>query len=205
VQRLVEDKLGVLVTKHAFSDGRLRGVAVRSSKGRLAAVSNRLPTGLLRVTIAHELCHHVCDLEPNDTISESNDETREGFEGSDPSVEQRAKAFAVMFLAPSTIVRELFGPPNHQFTTAAKALDAAGRLGARCGISTTASVWHLFHLKYLVDVEHDVQVWQRQVKEAALSDFEQTSGSSDGFLRAVDAALAADEIETDHADWLRRL
>lgn len=205
VQRLLEDKLGVLVTKHAFSDGRLRGVAVRSSKGRLAAVSNRLPTPVLRVTIAHELCHHVCDLEPNDTISES-DETREGFSGSDSGVEQRAKAFAVMFLAPSSLVRELFGAPNHQFATAAKALDAASVLGARCGISTTASLWHLFHLKYLSDEEHDVHVWQRQVsREAALSDFEQTSGSSDGLLRAIEAALAADEIEADHADWLRRL
>lgn len=205
VQRLLEDKLGVLVTKHAFSDGRLRGVAVRSSKGRLVVVSNRLPTPVLRVTIAHELCHHVCDLEPNDTISES-DETREGFSGSDPGVEQRAKAFAVMFLAPSSLVRELFGAPIHQFATAAKALDAASVLGARCGISTTASLWHLFHLKYLSDEEQAVQVWQRQVsREAALSEFEQMSGSSDGLLRAIEAALAADEIETDHADWLRRL
>jgi Zn-dependent peptidase ImmA (M78 family)/transcriptional regulator with XRE-family HTH domain len=205
VQRLLEDKLGVLVTKHAFSDGRLRGVAVRSSKGRLVAVSTRLPTPVLRITIAHELCHHVCDLEPNDTISDS-DETREEFSGSDPGVEQRAKAFAVMFLAPSSLVRELFGVPNHQFATATKALEAASVLGPRCGISTTASLWHLFHLKYLSDEEHDVQVWQRQVsREVALSDFEQTSGSSDGLLRAIDAALAGDEIETDHADWLRRL
>jgi Zn-dependent peptidase ImmA (M78 family) len=205
VQRLLEDKLGVLVTKHAFSDERLRGVAVRSSKGRLAAVSNRLTTPVLRVTIAHELCHHLCDLEPNDTISES-DETHEEFSGSDAGVERRAKAFAVMFLAPSSLVRELFGAPSHQFATAVKAIDAASLLGPRCGISTTASLWHLFHLNYLSDKEDHVQVWQRQVgKEAALSDFEQTSGNSDGLLRAIEDALAADEIEPDHADWLRRL
>lgn len=205
VQRLLEENLGVLVAKHAFSDARLRGVAVRSSKGRLIVVSNRLSTAVLRITIAHELCHHICDLEPNDTISDS-DEPHDGASDSNSGVEQRAKAFAVMFLAPSSFVRTLLGAPNHQFATATQALDAASKLGSRCGISTTASLWHLFHLKYLSSVEHDVQVWHRQVsKEAALSDFENTSGSSDGLQRAIEAALASDEIEADHADWLRAL
>lgn len=207
LQVLLEDKLGILVAKHAFSDVRLRGVAVRSSNGRLAAVSSRLPTPLLRISLAHELCHHLCDLSANDTIAESGDETDEvDGSGSDPAVERRAKAFAVMFLAPSALVREMFGSPAHQFTTASKALDRARELSARCGLSTTASLWHLFHLKYLSDREHDIEVWQCQVgKDDVLSDFEQTSGSSDGLQRAIDAALAADEIETDQANWLRSL
>jgi transcriptional regulator with XRE-family HTH domain/Zn-dependent peptidase ImmA (M78 family) len=206
VQRLLEDKLGILVAKRAFTDGRLRAVAVRSPKGRLVVVSNRLPIPLLRVSIAHEFCHHLCDLEANDSMSESDDVSLEGFSGTEPADEQRAKAFAVMFLAPSPLVRELFGAPTHQFATAPKALNAAGKLAARCGISTTASLWHLFHLRYLTDQEYDVQVWQRHVgSEVSLADFEQSSGDADGLLRAIDAALAADEIETDQAEWLRSL
>jgi len=206
VQRLLEDEFGILVAKHAFADSKLRAVAVRAPQGRLIMVSKRLPTALFRISLAHELCHHACDLHPNESLGETDEVSLEGFSGTEPGKEQRAKAFAVMFLAPSALVRELLGPPIHQFATAPKALGAASRLAVRCGMGIAASLWHLFHLKYLTDSEDDVQVWQRHVpSEALLTGFEPSFGDQDGLSRAIDAALVAEEIDADQAERLRSL
>jgi len=206
MQRLLEDDLGILVAKHAFADSRLRAAAVRGPKGRLIAVSKRLSTALLRVSLAHELCHHLCDLRANESLGEADDVSLEGYSNAEPDVERRAKAFAVMFLAPSNLVREMFGLPTHQFSTSPKAVDAARKLAAHAGIGSTAALWHLFHLTYLSDQEADVQVWQRHVgNEPGLAEFEPSFGDQDGLLRAIDNALASDEIDLDQAERLRRL
>lgn len=203
---LLEDDLGILVARHAFADSRLRAAAIRAPDARLVAVSRRLSIALLRVSLAHELCHHLCDLQPNEALGEADDVSIEGFSGAESGEEQRAKAFAVMLLAPSALVREMFGPPDRQFATASKAIDAARALAARCGLGTTAALWHLFHLHYLVDQETDVQLWQRGAgKETSLDGFEPSYGDQDGLLRAIDRALASDEIDPDQAERLRHL
>lgn len=205
-QRVIEDKLGILVTKHAFTDSRLRAAAVRADKGRLIVVSKRLSTPLLRVSLAHELCHHICDLHPNEALGELDEAKLEEFTGADTGEERRAKAFAVMFLAPAALLRELFEQPNHQFQTTDKAVGAAKSLAAHCGIGAVAALWHLFHLNYLTDEESEVQSWQRHLGAVTMpAEFEPSFGDQDGLLRAIDAALASDDIDEDHADRLRRL
>lgn len=206
VQELLEDELGILVARHAFADRRLREVAVRGPKARLVVVSNRLSKSLLRISLAHGLCHHLCDLEPNDSLSEGDHSSPDGFSTSDSGEEQRAKAFAVMFLAPRALVRELFGAPAHQFVEPGRALGAASQLAAECGIGQTAALWHLFHLEYLSDRESDIQSLQLRVSFVEPpSAFEQSFAGHDGLLRAVERALANDEIGPDQADWLRSL
>jgi transcriptional regulator with XRE-family HTH domain/Zn-dependent peptidase ImmA (M78 family) len=206
VQELLEDALGILVARHAFADRRLREVAVRAPRARLVVVSNRLSKSLLRISLAHGLCHHLCDLDVNDSLSEGDHSSPEGFSTADPGEEQRAKAFAVMFLAPLALVRDLFGEPAHQLVEPRRALSAASRLAAECGIGQTAALWHLFHLKYLSDRESDVESTQlRGSFVEPPSAFEQSFAGHDGLLRAIERALANEEIGPDQADWLKSL
>ncbi|HEY4244116.1 MAG TPA: XRE family transcriptional regulator [Kofleriaceae bacterium] len=207
VQLVLEDQLGILVTQRAFTDARLRAVAVRGAKGRLVMSSARQSTTHARISLAHELCHHLCDLAPNSALSDEAHGTREpfGMMGSDGE-EERAKAFAVMFLAPRGLVRDAFGDPARQFQNPDRARDAATTLAERAGISPIAALWHLFHLEYLTDDETAVAETARYVPaEAAPTAFERSLGGPDGFMRAIEAAQAADELDEDHADRLRRL
>ena len=45
----------------------------------------------------------------------------------------------------------------------------------------------------------------RELVERTVAEFEQSFGDQDGLLRAIDHALATDEIESDQAERLRRL
>ncbi len=206
IRTVVEDLLGILLVRHAFADSRLRAVAVRAHRGRLIVVSKSLPIPLLRVSIAHELCHHICDLGPNESRGESEDVDAEPLAGIESGEERRARAFAVMFLAPSQLLRETFGQPLRQFRTEDAAHAAATSLAQTSGIGATAALWHLFHLQYLDAEEEDVQAWQRfLVGGPAHPGLEPNHGDQDGLLRAIDAALASEEIDPEQADRLRSL
>lgn len=202
VQACLEDRLGVLVAKLIFADIRLHAAALRGAKGRLVVVSKRLSVPLLRISLAHELCHHLCDLHPNESRGEVDDHL-EGYSGTEPKEEQRAKAFSVMFLAPTPLLRKRFGRPGHQLLTAEAALAAASELAACSGIGGEAALWHLFNLKYISGNEEDIHQWKRHIRPNPLTGFEPSL--NDGLDRAIEAALVAEEIDPDRAEWLRNL
>jgi len=207
VQLVLEDQLGILVAQHAFTDPRIRAVAVRGTRGRLVVVSTRQPSTLARVSLAHELCHHLCDLAPNTALADEERGAREAFgtSGSDGE-EERAKAFAVMFLAPRGLVREALGDAARQFRNPERALEAASMLASRAGMSPIASLWHLFHLDYLTDDESAIEQLARHVPaNVSSAGFERPLGGPDGFMRAIETARAADDIDEDQADRLRAL
>lgn len=206
LQSLLEDDLGILVIRHAFADARLRAVAVRGEKGRLIVVSKSLSKALFRVSLAHELCHQLCDLAPNRARSDEDQGERDGISKMETAEEQRAKAFAVMFLAPANLVHGLFGQALHQFVTPTATLEAVSLLAKSSGIGPVAALWHLFHLEYLTDQDGDVEQMSRRIlADATLDDFEPALGGPDGLIRAIDRALAAEEIDLDQAERLRVL
>ena len=115
---LVEHRLGIPIIQVALPN-RIAGATI-SSHGQRGIVLNTAGANsnvwIRRTTIAHELAHILFD--PEQQLSnvrvDSYDETARNAEHGGPSpdsVEQRANAFAVEFLAPRTAVKSIVPSP----------------------------------------------------------------------------------------------
>ena len=184
-----------MVVGHRFSNSAVEGAACRSGDARLIVLSDQLRyESRRRVVLAHELAHHLADLEEDDL--KTDDWTADdGFTFENPPDEKRANAFALMLLAPVTLVRDLLGPPNKIYSGPA-ATDLLNRCRLTFGIGAEASGWHLYHLGYFAS--EDV------VRATIKGDYEDAAGFEDiprldGLERRVQEALAKELISLGRA------
>jgi Zn-dependent peptidase ImmA (M78 family) len=143
MKELVEVRLGIPVIQlDLFND--LAGATV-SSRGRRGIVVNLQGENsdplVRRMTVAHELGHFLWDPDyrlERVTVDKYVDLTRNVIRGGKPlhTVERRANAFAIEFLAPRDAIRKLF----EQVGRGARGLSAVMRT---YGISRTAATMHL--------------------------------------------------------------
>lgn len=148
LRRFVEDRLGVMVSRHAFADPTVAGAAVREGQARAIVISTAsVRETTLRFTLAHELGHHLMDLGERDARADQGElERREVIFERSPA-EKRANAFAAMLLAPIGGITELVGPPK-PFVGMDVARKLAERVAAHFGLGMTAAVRHLNDHQY---------------------------------------------------------
>ena len=200
LRRLVEDRFDILVVDHSFTARRVQAACCRSGASRLVALSQALDFETSQRTIlAHELCHHLVDL-GDEGILADREETNEGFTFDRSPEEQRARAFAVMFLAPREAIREILDEPRHQISKDAAA-EIVTNLRLRFGIGFQAMAWHLFHLYYFSFHEDDVIKLASYGDELDPTGFE-TDVGRDGLHRRVQNALKKDLITGERARTL---
>ncbi|MCX4244465.1 ImmA/IrrE family metallo-endopeptidase [Paraliomyxa miuraensis] len=140
LERILMPRLGVRVVDVRLDDSHVDGIAVVSS-GRVPLVAvnlsgrfSRTPWGR-RMTLAHELCHLLYDLDSNGMVGVVSNPWA-------PQVlERRANAFAAMFLMPPDAVRALLPVEARDWTT--DVLQAAMRT---LGVGKSALTWHLYNL-----------------------------------------------------------
>ncbi len=196
LRRLIEDRFDILVLRHTFEDGRILGAACRSGRARLIAVNvDQASETARRFVLAHELGHHLFDLEESGATADEGDLRRANAWFDTPPREKRANAFAAMLLAPGAAIRELAGGPRASTYETAKALVESVR--KKLGLGYAAAAWHLHNLEYfdrrmaetLLLVEPDVDRTQGLEDE----------GAFDGLARRVFQALSSEAISLSRA------
>lgn len=146
LRRLIEDRFGILVVLHSFSEASVQGAACRASGHRLIAVNSRLSETARRFVLAHELAHHGFDLGDNSvTADEFDGMSRFWFETT--PVEKRANAFAAMLIAPWDAVQTHFGPAK-KIDSLSHARELVDGVTRTFGLGFSAATWHLHNLKY---------------------------------------------------------
>lgn len=148
-----------------------------------------------RFVLAHELGHHLFDLEESGATTDEGDLRRAKAWFDTPPREKRANAFAAMLLAPVSAVREIAAAPRASTYEAAKALVESVR--KMLGLGYAAAAWHLHNLGYfdrgmaetLLLAEPDVD----------LSKGLEDEGGFDGLARRVFQALSSDVISRSRA------
>lgn len=194
--RLLEDRFNILVLRHPFSDSRVLGAACRSGAARLVAMNSGIASETTRrFALAHELGHHVLDLEESGARADEGEVTRTWFEN--PPAEKRANAFAAMLLAPESVVAEVAGPRRsvNRYDEAKRLVDA---VRAHVGMGFAATAWHLHNLEYFIDDGLVRTLLLAEPDADALSGFEEDT-RFDGLHRRVAAALAKDMISRARA------
>lgn len=193
--RLVEERFNILVLRHAFSNPAIEGAACRSGDARLILLNENLQYETRRrAVLAHEVAHHLVDLNEDDITTDERD-PESGFTLENTPEEKRANAFAVMLLAPSNFLRTLLGEPR-QVSGGAAASDLITRGRTALGLGAKAMGWHLFHLGYIAN-EFVVQDATRGAYEDATG-FEDVP-KVDGLERRVREALARELISLGRA------
>ena len=152
---------GVLVLEVALPDA-VSGFTFRFGKDLACGVNVNHHPGRRRYSLAHELCHALCDVGPADGIV-----TYEG--GKDPR-ETRANAFAAAFLMPEEGVRAVLaglgkGHPAAVATEAGpvRRRSPAGRidlgdvveLARYFGVTREAAIWRLKSLRLIDETERE--------------------------------------------------
>jgi len=149
------DGLGVRLERRALGSDGPRGVAI-AGPGYAPTIAintehdNNKDKRGERFTLAHELCHVLFDRDRARSIFHSSTPWAE------PSIEQRANAFAAMLLMP---------PGRLQWSFASSDLRELGRqvseAGNRLKVGRVALIRHLANLGYLGEVERDRLLAQR--------------------------------------------
>lgn len=158
LSRTIEDSFGILVADFRFETPHVSAAAARCGESRVIIVdSHQFRTGGLRRALAHELGHHIRDLEADSIVVDM------AFEGSysheKSPIEQRADAFAVMFIAPEEgMVEALGGPAGGCGPSEAREL--ALKLRARFGLGYEGAVRQLQNHGY----------FDREIAETILPD-----------------------------------
>jgi transcriptional regulator with XRE-family HTH domain/Zn-dependent peptidase ImmA (M78 family) len=199
VRQMFEDQLNILVVDHAFTDRRIQAASCRSGNARLVAISPTLKHETSRRAIlAHELCHQLADLSQEGVVTdEAIDDADGGFSMDRSPEEKRARAFAIMLLAPSDAFRESLGQPSNQLSVHSAA-DAVSFWRRHFGIGFQAMTWHLFHLGYFNFHEDEVAKLASYGDGLEVSGFED-AGSKDGLQARVEEALRRDAISGERA------
>ena len=131
-----------------------------------------------------------------DELVDSESYTSESFSMERSPEEKRARAFAIMFLAPRGAVREMLGPANHQWSFR-DASDAISRCRTHFGIGFEAMTWHLFHLEYF-SFHDEVAKLPSYGDGIDVTGFE-TSVVRDSLQTRVQEALRRDAISAERA------
>jgi transcriptional regulator with XRE-family HTH domain len=195
--RLIEDRFDVLVLRHRFADDRVLGAACRSGTARLVAVNLGVASeSTRRFALAHELGHHLLDLEATGVTADEVPErgVRAWFE-KQPS-EKRADAFAAMFLAPAAAVAEVAGLPRGQVGYD-EAIAMVDRVRGHVGMGYAATTWHLHNLGYF-DQGLAEMILLAEPETDAQDGFEEDT-RFDGLERRVLEAYAGEEISRGRA------
>lgn len=196
LQRLIEDRFGILVCRHAFADLAVAGAAVRSGHARVIVVADRSTRETtLRFTLAHELAHHLLDLEERDARADQADLERRDVVFERTPLEKRANAFAAMFLAPRAGVAEVLGSPGKAVGTDV-ALRMAQQVAERFGLGLIAAVRHLNDLRYYDQETADFLAGT--VESLTVEGFEDDA-RFDGLERRAFFALARESISVGRA------
>lgn len=201
IRRCMEDDFNILVVQHRFDDVRIQAAACRSGEARLVAVAPSLTfEASRRVILAHELAHQLADLSEDGVHTDVQDRLSDGYSAERSPEEKRARAFAVMLLAPAEAVRELLGSRKTVSFTAARDVISAAR--HVFGVGFAAMAWHFFHLRMLDFSEDAVTQLVSEGDGKDVSGFE-TLPPEDGLERRIHAALAQHAISEGRARVLR--
>jgi Zn-dependent peptidase ImmA (M78 family) len=149
-----EHQLCVPVRGAGFQTRRLRAAAVRDvNMGAAAILVNTSVTDarLLRVAIAHELCHVMFD--PSGArVALTMDELSTG--PTSERAENRARAFAAELLAPRAGLVVLIGRPG-EVAEAIEARALVDEARAHFQVSLELATWHLTNHRYITKVARD--------------------------------------------------
>ena len=202
LRELLENEFNLLVVDHPFTDRRIQAASCRSGIARLVAINPTVKYETTRrVILAHELCHHLADLSEEgvvtDELVDSDGYTDETFSMENSAEEKRARAFAIMLLAPREALRDMLGAPVHQLSFR-DASDAVTRCRVHFGIGFEAMTWHLFHLEYFSFPEEEVAKLASYGDGIDVSGFE-TSLVRDSLHNRVLEALRRDAISAERA------
>lgn len=144
--RLIEDAFGILVIDLPFASPQVREASCRRGPARVIAVDPRQPETSRRWALAHGLAHQFLDLEEEEGLSECIDEH---FDMNKPPKEQRADAFAAMFLAPRKAVEALMkGRSPDELGDARRAVQECRR---RLGLNFVPMTRQLQNLRLVSD------------------------------------------------------
>lgn len=194
--RLLEDRFNILVLRHAFSDDRVLGAACRSGAARLIAVNAGIESETTRrFALAHELGHHIFDLDENGATADEGDVARIWFDN--PPREKRANAFAAMLIAPDAVVAEVAGAPRpvSRYDDAKRLVDL---VRTHVGMGFAATAWHLHNRRYIEDDRLVHTLLLAEPDADPLKGFEEDT-AYDGLHRRVYEALSRDLISRARA------
>lgn len=197
LKRLIEDRFNILVVRRPFENAAILGAACRSGPSRVLVLNASLKhEAEIRMTLAHELCHHLKDLESDGARIDEKMDGTPGFSLESPPEEKRARAFAAMLLAPEEALHRELSPPRglgHE-------LQAAGELVRRArhvfGLGFDAMAWHLFNMGYIESRETVLALLAATRMGAELDEvngFEELE-AEDGLERRARTALREDLI-----------
>lgn len=143
---VVEDRFDILVLPVRFDTPGVLGATARVKDARVILLSDRVRrANTLRWLLAHELAHQLRDLSADGGAFA--DDAGEVPLLTKPPVEQRADAFAYMFLAPRAALHDFLGPPRGAMGDAA-ALSLTERAALHFGVSFDPMARHLANLGY---------------------------------------------------------
>ncbi|MBK7000000.1 MAG: ImmA/IrrE family metallo-endopeptidase [Rhodoferax sp.] len=140
-------ELGIKVVEEAFDTSAIRGVAVAGSGFAPAILVNTTSfynnnEAGKRFTLAHELCHILYDRTRARKLSHVSGPWAAA------RTEKRANAFAAMFLAPPSAIRQ-------KFVDGAISTGAVRVLAGEVGMGVTALVEHLYNVDLINDSERE--------------------------------------------------
>ena len=141
----VLNELGVSIECDKLKTNAIRGVAVAGSGFSPAVLVNETSSynkneAGLRFTLAHELCHILYDRTRAKKLSHLSGPWASA------RTEKRANAFAAMFLAPPSAIRQSLSEIS---------ADAVCELARRVGMGVTALVEHLYNVDLIDDTERE--------------------------------------------------
>jgi len=141
----VLDLLGVSIQEHFLDTTAIRGVAVAGSGFSPAVLVNKAsfynsnPAGR-RFTLAHELCHILYDRTRAKKLSHLSGPWASA------RTEKRANAFAAMFLAPPSAIRQSLTEIS---------VEAVRELARKVGMGRSALVEHLYNVDLIDDTKRE--------------------------------------------------
>jgi Zn-dependent peptidase ImmA (M78 family)/transcriptional regulator with XRE-family HTH domain len=191
VARLIEDELGILVVERPFRTASVQEASCRRGPARLIMVEPNQPETSRRWALAHGLAHHLLDLKEEDA---QPDEFDERFSMEKHPREQRADAFAAMFLAPKEAIEAIL--QGRSLTHHSDARAAVEECRRRLGLNFIPMTRQLQDLALITRGLADTLI-QSPTTDAVegLEDLR----LSDGLRRRVFAALDSDSISRGRA------
>lgn len=176
MERLLES-LGIPVVDLDLEGTSVKGISVCIGGSAAIGVARSRRPRHRRITLAHELCHVLYDRNhPDGTAHVSG-------RWADRAVEQRANAFAAMFLMPEDLL-EVFVEESHEPPEA-----RVWAVASQFGVSMTAAAHHLFNLELLSDADyHRVRDLLRSSRSVTLGDDATDRSPTSGSLPRLGSA-----------------
>jgi len=144
------DRLKIRRKSIELSDRDVRGISLTSPVHRPTIVvnarfANNRREDVHRFTLAHELCHVLFDQDFEHELAMASGPWAPA------AIEQRANAFAAMFLMPRDLVRQAIA----KATEAPDSLDGVVQLSRSMGTSISTTIDHLFNLNQIDGFSRD--------------------------------------------------